>query len=135
MYFRTSPIFSVLIITLLIVGGSGVPHLGMHMEMDGSMNADCFMPGMTAICQISPLEHIAAWKVTFAALPWQKDIASLLLLLLAFSVGLVCWINKIPIRPPSLQRVPARYARKEYLPPANPFQELFSNGILHSKVF
>ena len=127
---------ALLIAAFLIAGVMGVPHLGMDMQMDGSMGSDCFMPGMTeTLCQMNPLEHIATWQSMFTAVPSQND--ALLLLASLFALALVAFLlthrSIAPPKAPPLQLAFAYY--KQHIPIPNPLQEAFSNGILHPKIF
>jgi len=99
-------------------------------------SSGCFMPGMTAsLCQMSPLEHIAVWQDMFTAVSNQLDGLALILLLIATLVG-----GLVLIRRAAYLTITADFQfhpvyRAADTIPLNPLQELFSNGILHSKVF
>lgn len=124
-------LITLVVMSLLLVSSIGFPHFGMDMEQGGQMSGCPFM-GMTAICQMSPIEHIAAWQNMFTSLPFQNSVLLLLLSLLAFFLVLT-WIEKIPIRPVSTQTI--RYTQRAYISLRNPLQELFSSGILNPKLF
>ena len=108
----------------------------MAMISDGQMSSKCpFMPGMASLCQMNPLEHIAAWQSMFAAIPNQHDVLTTLLLLLAsfaFSLFLTRKANYPPIISDSKAQFVYNWTRT---PITNPLQELFSSGILNSKIF
>lgn len=118
------------IVAFLLVGSFGMSHIGMTTQMDGMMSDCPFTPGV-AICEMSPLQMIAASQ-GLLNLPQQKDLASILLLLL--SAALVLAVFK-PLLPPRLALLHATVPRREYLPFSNPLQELFSNGILNPKLY
>jgi hypothetical protein len=114
-------------------GGFGVLHVGMDMDASGSMSACPFM-GMTALCQMTPLEHIEAWQGMFTSLPWSAGAAALAFVLLVF-LGLASAAG-VRIRPVCTEYQALQcLRRREYAPPTNPLQELFSNGILNPKYF
>ncbi len=125
-------------ITLLVflVSFIGIAHADMKGSPDGLMTSNCpFMSRITTLCQMSPLEHIAAWQSMFTAMPHQQDVLTTLLLLLASFA-----INFLLIRraayPPRISDSKAQlvYHRTRTLV-VNPLQELFSSGILHPKIF
>lgn len=116
-----------------LVGGFGVLHVGMDMDVGGSMSA-CPFIGMTALCQMTPLEHIEAWQGMFTSLPWSAGAAALAFVLLVL-LGLVSAAG-VRIRPVRTAYQALRCLRRwEYVPPANLLQELFSNGIYNPKYF
>lgn len=124
------------IVAFLLVG-AGVPHFGMtmKMDMDGNMTmTDCYMPGMTAVCNMSPLEHVASWQSMFTATPVQNFTVMLLLLVLVTVIGFL-WIEQTHSPPLALQRFSLSSRKREYVPLHSQLQELFSNGILNPKVF
>ena len=130
-------LLSLALIIVFAVGATGVPHFGMTMSMDTEGNittTDCYMPGMAAICNMSPLEHIASWQGMFTGVPTQSLAMTLLLLVLAAVIGFV-WIRQIHSPPQELQTFSQFVRRREYIPLHSPLQELFSNGILNPKVF
>lgn len=99
----------------------------LHESMPG-----CSLMGMTAVCQMNPLEHIGMWQSLLTFLPQTQDLLALLLSLLLLTFGFL-WLRLLP---KSIQRVRLRqYLQKNYIPPSHPLQELFSSGILHSKAF
>jgi len=124
-------ILVVAFIALLSFGPFGLSHS--MMGMDSSMNSNCpFMPGMTALCNMGPLEHLAAWQGMFASLPFQNPILFLLLILCAFSLVWNLWKE---FHPPDRGRVFLHLLHRRNILPAPALQELFSSGILNPKVF
>lgn len=123
--------------TFLFFGLFGMSHSTMNMGPDGSMTmSDCpLMSGQAVVCNMNPLEHIAAWQSMFTGMLQQSSSDLLALLLTALGLALV-WTK---ILWPRLDQEP-RLAfavvagRQNYLPPPL-LQELFSNGILNPKVF
>jgi len=131
---------SILLAAFLAVSFLGVAQADMAVESDGQMSSgNCFMPGMTEVlCQMNPLEHIAAWQNMFTAIPSQNDILLLLASLLALAFGAL-YIVRRSTAPPKVsvslsQRALFAYY-KRHVPIVHPLQEAFSNGILHPKVF
>src|SRR3989344_381758 len=107
----------------------------MAMISDGQMSSKCpFMPGMASLCQMNPLEHIAAWQSMFAAIPNQSDILTVLFLLaLALGATLLVRANWSMAPPKILVSQPSFTYYKRYIPIMSPLQEAFSDGILHPK--
>lgn len=126
----------VFLMTFFFVGFLGFGHAEMSTTMDGQMNTACpFMPGMTSLCHMDPLEHLSAWQNIFAAIPGQLSLFGTLLLLIAsFLIVRSIKIPDIPVHlfnyvPPQLLYV------RNCVSIVSPLQEAFSNGILHPKVF
>lgn len=129
---RNSYIAGILFV-LLLLGSAGVLHFGMGMEY-GSQMTPCPFSGEGAICNMNPLEHIAAWQNAFiATFQGERGIALLLLAFAAvWTVGF--WkrlYTKRAFR--SLQK--RRHIVRKELCIVSPLQEAFSNGILNPKVF
>lgn len=140
MYMLRRSIFigaSLLISVLLITGTLGVPHFGMDMTMDGSMDSNCFMPGMSAtLCQMNPLAHLAAWQNMFVAVPSMSSFLLLLSIFLALVFGRFLTRLRYTLAPPKLDPLePLATYYKQYVPIPSQLQEAFSNGILNPKVF
>lgn len=125
------------VLIFVFVGFLGFSYTDMAMGQDGQMSPPgCFMPGMTtSLCQMGPLEHVAAWQDMFTAVPSQLDSLTLILLLSAVLVfGLLLRRRAIYLLIPSDFQSRPVYQRADTAP-FNPFQELFSDGILHPKIF
>ena len=109
-------------------------HMPVGMDMSGSMSSDCpFMSHEEVICSMSTLDHLTAWKSAFMAV-----LPSLTLLLLVIAAV----VPILSVAPNLLQRqryrtvLPTRYlSERTYSYSYRPLQELFSNGILHPKLF
>ncbi len=130
-------IVSCLIVIFFLVGARGLPHFAMiaPIGMDSPMvMSDCMMPGMTTICHMNLLEHIASWQSMFASLPVENPAFALLLFILVVAVGRVWTRQQYPPQYVAMTRVRSPHEH-EYIPPATSLQELFSSGILHAKIF
>lgn len=121
--------------TFVFAAFSGVPHLSIDSGVDGQMGGQMgpcpLMPGVV-ICNMTPLQHIAAAQAMLTALPQSSDVLVLLLLLLASIIATTILSNIRRARPRAAP-MPI-YARREYAP-SSPLLESFSNGIVHSKAF
>jgi hypothetical protein len=93
-----------------------------HMHMATSPMADCpYMPGEQGLCTMNLFDHASAWQQFSSAF-----FPTLTLVLLSVVVFLT-----IRFYPP-----PLRYAYTHRRgPPVRLYQELFSQGILHTKLF
>lgn len=108
-----------------------MPAIGMDMSADTS---GCqFMAHEATLCSMSVLDHVGAWKSAFLAV-----VPSLILLLSAL-VAAVLVLSVAPnlllkhkFREPPLSR---ELQHRTYSYSYRPLQELFSNGILHPKLF
>lgn len=115
----------------------GVATMDMRMSHDGTMASGCpFMPDMATLCQMQPLEHIAAWQSAFEATPNLHTALAVLLLLLScvFTAVSLCPRPIPQLRKVLLHTSAHTYYRRQ-IPIAHPLQEAFSNGILHPKLF
>ncbi|MDC1205654.1 hypothetical protein N8083_02290 [Candidatus Pacebacteria bacterium] len=110
-------------------------HVSSGMEMSGTMGmSDCpFMSHEEVLCSMNFTDHISAWKTAFLSITPTLTI----LLLAAGTIALIASIA------PNLLLKP-RYAipilrkhiqERTYTFSYRPLQELFSNGILHPKLF
>ena len=105
----------------------------MNMNSGGQMT-NCPTMGTAAICQMNPLEHIAAWQNLFIFTPNQNNILTLLLLLLAATFWFLRMFVRYAISSLNIFPPGRHYARAS-ASFRTPLQELFSNGILHPKIF
>ncbi len=121
------------IITFLLVGFFGLGRSGMNTNSGGQMT-NCPVMGATAICQMNPLEHIAAWQGMFIFTPNQNNILALLLLLLAATLWFLRMSAQYVASSLNISPLGRHYARAS-ASFRTPLQELFSNGILHPKIF
>ena len=124
------------LIAFLLIGFFGMPHSNMVMGPDGNMTmSNCpFMSGQAVVCNMNPLEHIAAWQSMFTSTLQQNGSTLILLLLAALALALVWTRLRWPTPPKAIESVSFIVHRENYLPPPL-LQELFSNGILNPKVF
>lgn len=108
-------------------------HMSFGMDMAGGM-MDCpFMEHGEVICPMNLADHVGAWKAAFVSVAPADE--SLLL-----AAGVVLFTASIPpfliIRKWKLIPVHLNSLRtKAYAFSRRPLQELFSNGILHPKLF
>ena len=129
-------IFALGVTAFLLTGFLGLSHFGMTMNMDRNMTmSDCpFMSGMT-ICNMSMFDHIAAWQSMFAHILPHHDSTAVFLLLLSVSLLVLGWIKRLYPPPNNRLKQCKHFSCPEYVPKGNPLQDLFSNGILNSKLF
>ena len=123
-------------VAFLLLGFFGPFHANMAMGEDGNMTmSNCpFMSGQAVVCNMDPLEHIAAWQNMFTSIPQQGGLFLILMLLASLALVLL-WTH---LRRPSIDHTHTStkfLVRRDYMPPASPLQELFSNGILNPKLF
>lgn len=126
---------SLLIVSIIVffaAGTFGISHLGMTSDANGQMS-NCPFMGVAALCDMNPLEHIAAWQNMFTAVPF-KGISALALLLLAFFAVFLWrdfwntrWVQSISNH--------SQYFRNKTFLIRNELQEALSAGILHPKLF
>ena len=108
-------------------------HMSMGMDMSGGMTDCPFMAHEEVICQMNLADHIGAWKSAFLS-----AVPALTLLIAAAGVAIFVasvapnLLRKINYASPPL----CRWLKdKTYTFSYRPLQELFSNGILHPKLY
>ncbi|OYV27069.1 MAG: hypothetical protein B7W98_02590, partial [Parcubacteria group bacterium 20-58-5] len=76
------------VFAFLAFGTTGIVHWGMDMRGDNQL-APCPFTGESAVCNMNPLEHIAAWQNAFTTtFQNERDVALLLLaFVFLFAVG------------------------------------------------
>ena len=129
----TKTFLTLFIVVLLLVMVSGAPHFGMTMtmDMDGHMTmSDCLMPGITAICNMTPLEHMASWQSMFTSV-LQEYGTVLFLVLLAFAV--TWYLSHALSEPRHRERFVFREKRRDKI--FDPLRLALSRGLIHSKAF
>ena len=108
-------------------------HMSMGMDMSGTMTDCPFMSHEETICPMNLADHIGAWKSAFmSVLP-----SLTLLLAMAGSALLLATIAPNLLKPIRyLSPLPLRNInQKTYTFSHRKHQELFSNGILHPKLY
>ena len=131
----TKMVFALALLTVVLMSAAGLPHFGMTMNMDEHGNmamSDCYMPGMTTLCNMNALDHIGWWQSMFTSIPSQNVMLALLLLVLG--VVLFVWLKQ-GLSPPLQLQTLSKFRERDYIPLSTSLQELFSNGILHSKTY
>ncbi len=123
------------LISFLSLGSFGMSHFAMN-GMGGAVASNCpLMPGMASVCNMNPLQHIAAWQSMFTTASPQKTPILALLFLLMFAgaralIGKIKWALEPPL---ILSWIQIRLANT--FVPRYALQEAFSNGVIHPKVF
>ncbi len=127
-------IFGVILIT--IVTGTmflSLFHMSMGMDMSGGMTDCPFMSHEETICPMNIMDHIGAWKEAFLAVAPSF----LILFAIAGAVVLVASVapNLLRVIQYSPSQILTRFRELIYAFSYKYLQELFSNGILHPKLF
>tara|TARA_B100000508_G_scaffold36168_3_gene28007 strand:+ start:6285 stop:6629 length:345 start_codon:yes stop_codon:yes gene_type:complete len=111
----------------------GIFHMTMGMDMVGQSVGCPFMSTQDELCSMTLDEHISAWQSTFTSI---VPGLTLLLVALASAVILVAIAPNLLSRSLYTHLAIAREIRERvYTFSYRPLQELFSNGILHPKLF
>lgn len=125
-------IASVLFLFLLGIMTMGLFHMSSRM-MSGGMENCPFMAHEEALCPMSFTDHVEAWRSTFLAV---APTTLLLLSLFAVAPLLAAVAPNLLVRQFVLQPVLAGMQRERtYTYSRRSLQELFSNGVLHPKLF
>ncbi len=108
-------------------------HMSMGTDMTGGMTDCPFMAHEEVICPMNLADHIGAWKSVFLStiptLTFLLAIAGVAIFVASVAPNLLYKIRYTS--PPRLRWLEVRTYTFSY----RPLQELFSNGILHPKLF
>lgn len=123
------------IVAFFTVAVAGSAYVPMPMNDDGTM-ANCPYLGITALCTMQPLEHIAAWQDMLAALPAKIGgiFAAIVLIASAILLVLLHGPNADTIRHSAFSYMKKRRRQSALLIP-DAIRDAFSRGILHTKAF
>ncbi len=110
----------VLVVAVLLIFSFG-PAM-MHMDDHGI----CPVMGMSAICQMNPLEHLGKWQAMFTALPLEIILFAFALLFLLVNMTFVKLFARSP--PPRPNSTQFNFFK-------SPLQEAFSDGLLNPKIY
>lgn len=124
---RLRIVFVPAILALLLIGVTALASLTMLRSPDGQMERCPFM-GADTVCQMSPIEHLAALQSTLAAT--APDSSAALLLATAAVLFFVFFRRSIH----DLGRL-LPFRRPASGPARGPLQEQLSSGILNTRAF
>jgi len=125
---RSIAAFMALLVAIISLSGVLV-----FMNDSQSSHGGCpFMQHSQSLCQMGPINHIAHWQQLFTSLPVQL-INILIAGLMAVFVLLLAAISRAFASPHLIEgrAPPEKYTFKSY----NYFIDLFSRGILHSRLY
>lgn len=117
-----------LAVTFLTMSAGGAMSAEMMME-DGVMHGCPYM-GVTALCNMTPLEHMSEWQSMFTATTQQFAAVSLLLALMVGALWVLVGHFLVPQR---TERLIPRHRDRERV--FDPLRLAFARGIVHSKAF
>ena len=110
-------------------------HMPAGMDMSGNMSGCPFMSHEEVLCSMSTLDHVSAWKSVFTVIAPSFTLLLLVLALAAVEIVFAIAPNLLS-RQRYRQKTLSREIRDRiYTFSYRPLQELFSNGILHPKLF
>lgn len=127
--FGKKMVFLVLIAVILTMTVGGF-YTAEMMTMDGGMMHNCPFMGVPALCNMTPLAHLAEWQNMFSTTVQQMTLISLLLLL-AFAV--VWHFVRDLFVPKRTEVFIPRYREAEHI--FDPLKLAFARGLIHPKVF
>lgn len=131
---KFAPLLSALfMVVLLSTMFLSLVHMTSGMDMSGGMSDCPLMLDKAVLCQMDVSDHLTSWKAMFLATP-----LNLILLLLVSIVGVIaisCSVLFGQLLP--VWEIPLKNILKESSTnyTVRPLQELFSNGILHPKLY
>ena len=124
------------ILTILFLGVmfGGLFNMSMGMNMTGDMSGCPFMEHGEVLCSMSVFDHFDAWETAFMAI--VPTLTVFLSALAAVVVTLAVAPNLVLTQKFLASRVFVRSRITQiFSHSVRPLQELFSNGILHPKLF
>jgi len=122
-------VFLVLIAVVLAMTVGGV-YTAEMMTMDGGMMHNCPFMGVPALCNMSPLAHLAEWEGMFTTTAANAITALLLALALAIALVLPYIGLLLPEQVPRRRRA-YRYRERTF----NALQLALARGLIHSKAY
>lgn len=126
-------VFALALSIFLVFGLTGAVHVGMNVQANGQM-APCPFMGKGAVCNMSPLEHLAALQDAFTTTVENGRNVALFLVTLTLLLTLGFWKGFFTKRENlASQRMPPPPQEQTRI--FDPLQEVFARGILHSKAF
>lgn len=133
--FKTLPLLArVVLVGVVVASTLGMWHApGMGISGDGDMRGCPLMTGITMLCTMNAVQHLAVWQQTFTA--FLPALGSLLLFLSAWAI-LVTRFQGIRHLTHDPRRVFQRFRRQSHLDYAHldPLRRALSRGILHPKI-
>lgn len=119
-------------LAFFVAASFGVMHIGMKTDDHGHMHGCPFM-GMTAICDMTPFQHMSAWQSTYATIVLKDTFTALVYaLVLCFALRILFGIKLFYIR----ETVPIRrYEHAELLLHSRALKIALMRGIVHPKVY
>ena len=130
---KTKLLGGALLLAFLSVLAFSLFHMSSGMDMAGNSTGCPFMEHGASLCSMSVVDHIGAWQSAFLAV---VPTFSLLMLAVATVVILYSVAPHLLVKPSSrLHLFFQFFIPRVYTFPQRPLQELFSNGILHPKLF
>lgn len=129
----TTILLTLLFVTVMF-GGLFNLSAGMSLTGNSDMSGCLFMDHGQALCSMSALEHLGEWQSSFLVmipvLTWL--LAAAVATAIFFSIAPVWLSRKRTLR----QEISIVESSLKILTfPKRPLQELFSNGVLHPKLF
>lgn len=128
---KVSKIAVLLLLLALVFGFAGISHGAMSMHSE-PMAGDCpFAPG-AALCDMSVTAHLTAWGEAYVGIPQEGSVLllfALVAVVCAFAITLLYTHARISDRFVYVRR------RTTYIEPPPLLEQLFSNGILHPKLY
>jgi hypothetical protein len=126
----SKPIFTIITITLFVAAAT----LGIQMTMadnHGNMTPCPLMNGLSSICPMNIIQHMAAWQLLFSA-----TMPTTIVLLLALMLLLVGFSSINSKEDFSATAEFSNIKRRNSTPLFfNPLRLAFSKGILHTKIY
>lgn len=118
-------------ILIILLGASQI--FAMEMNEDGNMDG-CPFTGKTMLCKMNILEHLSLWQSMFTVIP-KKSVVLLVLISVLTAVILFnrSVLTRLLIRKQESQLL--YFLQHSGLYFLNIIQEIFSQGILHPKIY
>ena len=119
----------VLLVAFVLMMSFGAAFSAQMMTEDGMMHHCPFM-GVTAICEMSPLAHLAEWQQMFSATVQHLNMSALLLLL---SLAIAWHFCRDLFVLKRAEKFVPRYRYREAF--SDPLRRAFARGLIHSKAY
>jgi len=94
-----------------------------------------YLEGHTAVCDMSPMEHMQAFQSIFTILPAKDAVSLFSILLLLLALAVLKSLRKFSIYNNLQIKTFLNYLHLKHTLIFNPLKEAFSRGILNPKTF
>lgn len=113
----------------------GMSYFELARHINDTMATCPYVEGHTAVCDMSPIEHMQAFQSMFTILPTKDAVSLFSILLLLLALTVLKSLRKFSIHNNLQIKTFLNYLHLKHTLIFNPLKEAFSRGILNPKTF